>query len=497
MGYIPKPLLGLSTSLFHNERFPVSRHSRFSVVEGLMQTQLPYSRRLVSHTSCVNMLAVSPDGRWLASAGDDPYVHLWDFHQTNLVAPDHSFRGHRSNVFALTFSATGRHLFSGDTDDTILKYDLSHLPSSTTPQRAMLPSHINLEHSGSIRAISCHPFSDDVFLSASEDGCIITHDSRDRNGASISRAQRTLQGPTEFTGVQFHPEAPDLFVTSADSGQVCLRDVRMAFGPLSGRSNNGIVKTFVTTLAKPLLPHLARPEASSVTFDKTGSKICVTLLGYLPTIYSLDDEYPLATCSADCLPDGSSIPPTSRTYSNACTMKHGSFGGPGLDVDEYYAAGSDDFCGYVWKIPSIPEMKVLRETLTDAEYYQYPRDTVAFTSTLSSPRTIPLSLSRPLCRLGGHKSIVNSAIFHPSWPYVFTAGVERHITLHSPFVDSPCAPDLEKTDTEVRQLPSEINDPAARRRLLEMLVGERDESDEVGGGGGLGEDQGIILMFDE
>ncbi len=30
-----------------------------------------------------------------------------------------------------------------------------------------------------------------------------------------------------------------------------------------------------------------------------------------------------------------------------------------------------------------------------------------------------------------------------------------------------------------------------------MLVGERDESDEVGGGGGLGEDQGIILMFDE
>lgn len=46
-------------------------------------------------------------------------------------------------------------------------------------------------------------------------------------------------------------------------------------------------------------------------------------------------------------------------------------------------------------------------------------------------------------------------------------------------------------------MPSEIDDPAARRRVLEMLVGERDESDGVGGGGGLGEDQGIILMFDE
>ena len=58
----------------------------------------------------------------------------------------------------------------------------------------------------------------------------------------MSRSQCTLQETTELTGVQYHPEAPDVFVTSGDNGQVCLRDVRMAFGPRSNRSNNGIVQ---------------------------------------------------------------------------------------------------------------------------------------------------------------------------------------------------------------------------------------------------------------
>jgi WD repeat-containing protein 22 len=72
----------------------------------------------------------------------------------------------------------------------------------------------------------------------SEDGKIILHDARVDRGH-----QGTLQHATEFTGVQAHPIMEHIFATCDSHGQVCLRDTRMAFGPLSSRSNEGIVQT--------------------------------------------------------------------------------------------------------------------------------------------------------------------------------------------------------------------------------------------------------------
>lgn len=44
--------------------------------------------------------------------------------------------------------------------------------------------------------------------------------------------------------------------------------------------------------------------------------------------------------------------------------QHGSFGGPSLSSDVYYGAGSDDFRGYVWKIP---ETQMLLEQRKEVE----------------------------------------------------------------------------------------------------------------------------------
>jgi hypothetical protein len=41
-------------------------------------------------------------------------------------------------------------------------------------------------------------------------------------------------------------------------------------------------------------------------------------------------------------------------------IQHGSFGGPSLTRDSYYAAGSDDFRGYVWKIPDLADLAARR-----------------------------------------------------------------------------------------------------------------------------------------
>lgn len=79
-----------------------------------------------------------------------------------------------------------------------------------------------------------------------------------------------------------------IFATSDSHGQVCLRDTRMAFGPLSSRSNEGIVQIvsvpdrllprrigsiileYNTKLSKRSLSYLSNPESSSIAFDRDG-----------------------------------------------------------------------------------------------------------------------------------------------------------------------------------------------------------------------------------
>jgi hypothetical protein len=80
----------------------------------------------------------------------------------------------------------------------------------------------------------------------SEDGKLILHDGR--AGGRMSAAQGTLQHTTAFTGVQHHPVMEHVLATCDVHGQVCLRDTRMAFGPLSRRSNGGIVRVVCSFL---------------------------------------------------------------------------------------------------------------------------------------------------------------------------------------------------------------------------------------------------------
>ncbi|KZT27461.1 WD40 repeat-like protein [Neolentinus lepideus HHB14362 ss-1] len=457
----------------------VYERARIDSIEGFLRRGLPYSRKLTAHTSCVNALALSSDGgRWIASAGDDLRVLLWDFHQEDVVTPSGSFLGPTSNVFTVEFSANNRYLYVGDTDNNIYKYDLSELHNATGAANAGLPCDAIRCHHDSVRSISCHPWQDEVFLSASEDGTTVLHDGRD---GSSTRAQATLFNNSEFSDVKWHPGMEHIFATSDSKGWVCLRDTRMAFGPLSHRHKNGVVQTYNTTIAKS--NWCSRPDISSITFDRSGMKLGVLFLHHLPTIYSITDENPLAICSSRRLPVEGPAQPSSSAgmYFNSCTIKHASFGGLGLQDDSYYATGSDDFRAYVWKIPDITQLRCMREEISfNQSEMQGGVHPPAFADNANKKIYMPVELSTPFTRLCGHQSIVNSALLHPHIPILLTAGIERNIILHSATPNSPCFQDLTETDTSVRRL-YELLDVTGEDRetlaLFDHLLGRQGEID--------------------
>lgn len=103
----------------------------------------------------------------------------------------------------------------------------------------------------------------------------------------------------------------------------------------------------------------------------------------------------------------------------------------------YLSTGSDDFRGYVWKLPPTVELLDRRTVIEDDDTpFDPPEDFVGFLLNNEDKNLYsPVELPQPAFRLGGHQSIVNSALWHPSLPRIVTCGIETKVVLHSPFAD--------------------------------------------------------------
>ncbi|TRM60627.1 WD40-repeat-containing domain protein [Schizophyllum amplum] len=403
--------------------------------DSLLRNGFPYHKRLKAHDSCVNALAfsASDDGRFLASGGDDLKVQIWDLHRQDQSAPNCTLRGAISNIFNIAFSATNKYIFSGGADEMVMQYDFTTASTLLSAMRTRPSMYANgqYDNNASIRDISCHPYNDEIFISASEDGRIVMYDARTAN------TQGEIQLLAEATGARFNPVLEHIFATS-DKQRLQLRDARMAFGSRSSLSDGGVVRTYSTRLTRTTAGERQRcsPEVNSFTFDAAGQNIAATTLHHYPVIYALSDPAPVAVCTSG------DLPAEEGSYSNSCTMKHGSFSGRALNGN-YYAAGSDDFRGYVWRLPSLAELLERRTEVPRNE--AIPADAVAYIGPDTDSPYIPATLTRPTCQLTGHNSIVNSTIFHPTLPHIFTAGIERDVLIHGPTPGSPCVAGLRRS----------------------------------------------------
>ncbi|GEM11148.1 WD repeat domain 22 [Rhodotorula toruloides] len=358
----------------------------------------------------------------------------------------------KSNLFAIAFSCDGQRILAAGNDSTILEYDLE-----TTRQIFPSPLHSGIppcdgwfDHDDSIMGLAAHPSNPYLFLAASADGTLRSHDVRIPNPVSV------LPDVCAMNDIAYHPLTPEMMVYAGDDGQVGLLDARTAWrDPSSGPASRvhlardvAVVQyearlTRRKTASSPL--QCAAPGISSAVFSSSGSIICATLSGHLPTLYELNDPSPLANFASPGPPDSAplarpmSSPSSERHsalsfphgYRNTTTTKHDSFGGslgasPGDGL--LYAAGSDDFRVYVWEVPCL---EALKEQRCKLEKDQLRTGDMYFRKDDISPFIRPFSISPASSLLTGHRSVVNTALFHPNVPLLYTSGVEKIVIRHS------------------------------------------------------------------
>ncbi|MBI1280160.1 MAG: protein kinase [Anaerolineaceae bacterium] len=178
--------------------------ARNSLVTNL-ETKPQLTHFLTAHTDTIRALAYSPNGRFLASAGKDQSIILWDT-QTNRPIGQ-PLKGHSNWINALAFSPDSQTLLSVSIDGTIRRWDVTNGQTIGDPLNP---------NSTELWSVAFDP-NGKAFVTGDKDGTILMWDI-----ASGKPVGKPLTGHTDLIYALAYSPDGKMFASASGDGTIRL-----------------------------------------------------------------------------------------------------------------------------------------------------------------------------------------------------------------------------------------------------------------------------------
>jgi WD40 repeat protein len=194
----------------------------------------PWLRVINGHTGSVDSVALSPDGKTIASGSWDNTIRLWDAETGEARLDGKRLNGHVGGVSSVAFSPNSGTIASGSWDNTIRLWD-------ATTGDAKLGGKPLLGHTDSVTSVAFSPNSGTI-ASASWDNTIRLWDATTGEAKHREGSFKGHTGPV--TGVAFSPDGSTIASASSDN-TIRLWEAETGEAKLGGRALRAIGVTSV------------------------------------------------------------------------------------------------------------------------------------------------------------------------------------------------------------------------------------------------------------